>query len=172
MNASRTLQQTAAVLLCGSVAGCVIPLPLETEALDAGLNSAPIIVEIGGDYQPPGPILLTQSDIDDGNLPATMLLTVRDNDLDDEINVYFYVNYELDGPTPPLTECRSNVEERDRTLDCPIDALCTGQQIPSSGHLLEAMVTDTRLEATGDPMFRSLPDDAGISFQSWLLDCQ
>ncbi|MCG8417794.1 MAG: hypothetical protein MJE77_07605 [Proteobacteria bacterium] len=157
----------------GGLYGCVFPPPLERDSRDAGVNSIPVIVSIDSEHQPPGPLVIDTTLVEMGEIPAPITLTVRDLDLTDQVHVYFYVDYDNPNPTPPRNECRGPAGQLDRVLSCEIDRLCQDVEIPSNrDYLVEAMVVDRMPSLTGEPLFRSVPEGTGVSFQSWLLRCE
>lgn len=155
----------AAVL--AALAGCVIPPPLEREEeRDAAVNSIPVVVGLDPSYPSPGPIAITRQH------QETMSLTVRDNDLGDTLWIYFFVDYNYPDPVPHLNSCQISVNELDRTLTCPLNALCAFEDGPPDQiHFLEAMVTDRALLPEGEPIYRALPPGAGVSYRAWLMTC-
>ena len=169
------LASVLAMSLAGSLlAGCPYPFPLESESgdQDAGANSPPVIVRVDAPYQPPGPIILDTEAIGLGVPPEPMTVVVSDIDRDDQVFVYFYVDYGNPGPTPARNECSGSAGSVNRTLSCQIDRLCQDIEPPATGLLLEAMVVDRVPNLSGDPLFRALPEGTGRSFQSWLLQCE
>lgn len=145
---------------------CPIPPPLEREDLDASVNSIPVITRLDPNFPSPGPIAINRQETE------PMSLTVRDTDLDDTVWVYFYVDYNYPTPVPDLNHCRSSVNELDRNLTCPLNALCAFETGPPDQiHFLEAMVTDRELLSEGEPLYRALPPGAGVSYRSWLMTC-
>ena len=146
-------------------AACVIPPPLERDDSDAALNSFPAIIEIDSNFPTPGPIAVSQQDLRD------MSFKVRDADLEDTIWIYMFRDYNYPDPTPHLSSCQSSVSEPERDLTCPLNRLCGFVDTPGTVHVLEAMVTDRELLDDGEPLYRSLPEDAGFSFRTWLMTC-
>lgn len=152
--------------LCLALAGCVIPPPLERENLDASVNSIPVITRVDPNFPSPGPIAIHRQE------QEPISLTVRDNDLNDTVWVYLFVDYNYPSPVPHLNSCQSSVSELDRNLTCPLNALCAFEEGPPDQlHYLEAMVTDRALLPEGEPLYRALPPDTGVSYRSWLMTC-
>lgn len=155
------------VVLALCSVGCVIPPPLERETgRDAQVNSIPVIVEVDPNFPTPGPIAVKRTE------QEPMSLTVRDLDVEDTIWVYFYVDYNYPQAEPSLNQCQSSVQSIDRVLTCPLFALCAFEDGPADElHILEAMVTDRELLPVGEPQYRALPADAGVSFRTWVMTC-
>jgi hypothetical protein len=152
--------------LCLGLAGCVIPPPLERENLDASVNSIPVITRLDPNFPSPGPIAIHRRE------QEPMSLTVRDNDLNDTVYVYLFVDYNYPRPVPPLSSCQSSVTELDRTLTCPLNTLCAFEEGPPDQlHFLEALVTDRALLPEGEPLYRALPPGTGVSHRAWLMTC-
>ncbi len=163
-----TMRWLTAVALGVAVGGgCVIPPPLKgAEDVDAAANAIPVITEIDSSFPSPGPIVIRRQESD------TMSLTVRDNDLDDTIWIFLFVDYGYPNPVPHLNDCQSSVRALDRTLVCPLNALCAFEEgPPDTLHFLEAMVTDRDLLDDGGADFRAVPEDTGVSYRSWLMTC-
>ena len=149
-----------------------MPPPLSNENdIDAAVNAIPVIVGVDADHEPPGPLIVNTTLLEMGLPPDPMTLTVLDTDLDDQVHVYFYVDYGNPDPTPPRNECHGSPGTLERTLSCDLDRLC--DSTPSrSGLLVEAMVVDRIPNLTGEPLFRAVPEGTGKSFRSWLLSCE
>ena len=153
-------------ILAAALSACVIPPPLEgDDTVDGGMNSFPTIVEIDPKFPTPGPITVSQQD------QQEMSFKVRDENLDDTIWIYLFRDYAYPDPTPHLSSCQSTVAELERDLTCPLNRLCGFVSGPDQIHVLEAMATDRELLSDGEPLYRSLPDEAGYSFRSWLMTC-
>ena len=160
--------------------GCVLPPDLEPEGVDAGPSSPPVILSASPvDFAFPGPITIDREQV---NLILT--LTVEDNDLADSLYARLYRDYvPITQPTPALVDCAEPGPStiRSRTIDCRINALCTG--LPDSDntmHVVEVMVadqpfiSDSEVEAVGQPTYRALAnrERAGYSFRAWTMRCQ
>lgn len=156
-----------AFIVLAMLAGCVVPPPLERASdVDAAINSIPVITALDPSFPAPGPIQIKRQE------QETMTLVVHDADLMDTVWIYFFVDYNYPNPVPPLNSCQSSVSELERTLICPLNALCAfAQGPPDQIHVLEAMITDREILTEGEPIYRALPDGAGVSFRSWLMNC-
>ncbi|WP_428262447.1 hypothetical protein [Haliangium sp.] len=145
-------------------ASCVVPPPLQTEQVDAGLNSIPVMVD--SPFQATGTIAIPR----DQQEPVT--LTVRDLDQGDSVYVFFYVDYGLPELGPPLNECRASGGKSDRQLTCALNSLC--YRIPSPDdqlHFLEAVIADRDRLDSGEPINRAFPEGTGLSYRAWLMTC-
>jgi hypothetical protein len=164
-----------------AVAGCVLPADLEPAGADAGPSSPPVILFAtpADAYTIPGPILVSRDD------SPRMSLTARDVDIDDNLYVRLYVDYEAPPdrlPRPARADCQQVPSgTAERIISCPTNALCS--DIPAddtSNHVLEAMIVDRTFLLDGDPAaemqkpFRAVDDPAhaGYSFVSWVMRCQ
>jgi hypothetical protein len=155
--------------------GCVWPAPVELESADGGPGSPPVIISSGPapEFALPGPLVLDRSD------NPLLSLTVRDNDIDEELFVRLYVDYGIDGEQRPARSgCvipPSGAIER--VGQCAVTPVCGDiEDDDESEHLLEAMIADRRfLEETDrppeQPPHRGLPADAAYSIRAWIMRC-
>lgn len=158
------MQVVTAIAGTFALSGCFLPPSLEPETeSDAGPNSVPVII----DSTFPSTEVAVRKE---GQDPLT--LTVRDLDVSDTVYVYFYVDYNLPEPGPPLGECTGAGGQHDRVLTCEINSLCYRIPLPDNGsHFLEAVVADRERLLTGEPRNRAFPEGTGISYRAWLMKC-
>lgn len=174
MQLAKPLLMTRIVMLalalgCVGGASCVIPPALDPEQdVDAAVNSIPVIVKLDSNFPSPGPIPIKKPGTGEEQEPMT--ITVRDLDVQDTVWIYIYVDYNYPNPLPHLSSCQSSVSQFDRDLTCPLNTLCAFAD-QRALHFLEAMVTDRELLPQGEPLFRALPPNAGVSYRSWLMVC-
>lgn len=171
---ARTLH-TMVWMIAGCAAwGCVVPAPLNIEGSDAGPGSPPVIVASGPApaFSLPGPLVLDRSD------NPLLSLTVRDNEVDEELFVRLYVDYGINGQRPARSGCVIPPSGQiERVGECSVTPVCG--DVPDDDedeHLLEAMVADRRfLEETDrppeQPPQRGLPEDASYSIRAWVFRC-
>lgn len=155
-------------------AGCVWPAPLNIEGADAGPGAPPVIVASGPapGFSLPGPLVLDRSD------NPLLSMTIRDNDVDEELFVRLYIDYGITEQRPARSGCvvppSGSVE---RVGECAVTPVCGDiASDDESEHLLEAMVADRAfLEETDrppeQPPHRGLPADAAYSIRAWLVRC-
>lgn len=155
-------------------AGCVWPAPLNLEGADAGPGSPPIILTSGPapEFSFPGPLVLDRSE------NPLLSLTVRDNDLEDELYVRLYVDYGLPDQRPARSGCVIPPSgELERVGQCAVTPVCG--DIPNDDeevHYLEAVIADRAfLEETDRPPeqlpHRGLPATAASSIRAWMVRC-
>lgn len=135
------MRVAAAALL---LPGCVVPIPGEEEATDGGVNSPPVIVASvpSMPFEGGGPINVT-------SLPAQVTIDVKDVDLDDQIYVRVFRDYESN----PL----QIVEER--------------EQIPPTGTAIRAGIAlDTLPWCLGAPTGMNLVFDVVVADRPFLED--
>jgi hypothetical protein len=167
-----------AVALGVGGAACVIPPNLEPDDGDAGPSASPIIVEAGPapDFSFPGPITLQRTDL------RRLSLTLRDDDVADNLYVRLYVDYGRPDPTPALDDCQAAPSGAAvRIVECGVSRLCTPIDTADQDfHVLEAMVADRPFIPDGDPAafgqapYRALAEAkrASSSLRSWVMRCE
>jgi hypothetical protein len=166
---ARRVHVLLAVLPGAALSACVVPPPLEVETQDAGVNSPPIIQDlrdaVGTPYRPPATLtvnLQTQP-------PAEISLTLFDLDVQDELTVQMFVDYDVN-PLDARVSCTSpgSIEgSTSRTLRCTTSGLCTADDaLTTDPHRLEIEVYDGRPEDM--PPYRTPPE--GALFSTWTLD--
>jgi hypothetical protein len=181
--AVRPLHRLAAVLSAASLglgglvglvglSACVVPPDLSTAADDTTtLNSPPIIVSVadrsGNPFTRPGPRSVTTGD-------DRLAVTVADNDLDDVLTLYFFVDYGLPTPTPRRVEClaapSANANPQ-RTVLCEINTVCLEGEAQTNPHVLEIEVFDRAPVDNGDPPFRSVAAPGLSTGWWWQINC-
>ena len=149
---------------------CVVPPELSPEADDtpAG-NSPPIIVSVtdgsGNPFTRPGPRTITIGD-------DVLSVTVSDNDLDDALTLYFFVDYGLPTPTPRRVECPAVATDTPlRTVRCVVNTVCLEGEQQRNPHVLEIEVFDRPPVDNGDPPFRSVAAPGMSSGWWWQINC-
>ena len=129
------------VLLAVMLGACVVPPPLEVDTSDGGANSPPAITSVidtsGTSRRPPDTItLLTMP------LPQTLRVGLVERDVDDDLFLQLFVDYETASPhdadvnctAPPIGDGSST-----RSADCTTNSLC---DTAPSEHTLEIEVYD------------------------------
>lgn len=163
----------AAAMAGGLLAGaCVVPPDLSTGGDDtATVNSPPIIVSVadrsGNPFTRPGPRSVTTGD-------DRLAVTVLDNDVDDVLTLYFFVDYGLPGPTPRRVECLaapSASGDRRRTVLCEINTVCLEGEDQTNPHVLEIEVFDRPPVDNAEPPFRSVAEPGLSSGWWWQINC-
>jgi hypothetical protein len=154
------------------LSACVVPPDLSTAADDTTtLNSPPIIVSVadrsGNPFTRPGPRSVTTGD-------DRLAVTVADNDLDDVLTLYFFVDYGLPTPTPRRVEClaapSANANPQ-RTVLCEINTVCLEGEAQTNPHVLEIEVFDRAPVDNGDPPFRSVAAPGLSTGWWWQINC-
>ena len=162
----------AAVALAVAGGGCVVPPDLTSSGDDvAALNSPPIIVNVadrsGNPFTRPGPRLIA---IEDDRLAVT----VSDNDLDDLLTIYFFMDYGFPAPVARRAECLAapgGTATPERTVLCEINTVClTGEQ-QSNPHIFEIEVFDRAPVEGAEPLFRSVAAPGLSTSWWWQVNC-
>jgi hypothetical protein len=144
--------------------GCLVP---QDDTLLEGIpdrrNRPPRIVE--SQVQPPEPII--QDFGASGLCELDFSVVVEDPDVDDLITVQWYLDYDSQNPTGYFREFRlaNNGEpQRGDRATLPISLRAANSPLSAPGvHLVEAVVTDTRLVGrTPEPKSRIVLDGGGV----------
>ena len=153
--------------------GCVYPAPLELDTPDAGPSAWPRIISASpAEFAFPGVVHLERGD------DRQIVLTIADEDIDDNLHVRFFVDY--DNPDVSVrAECAASPSgERNRLANCRTASLCSSIDVgDTQPHILEAMVSDREFLndsnplAEGQPPFRAVPDNAAYSLRAWVMEC-
>ncbi|HVV86399.1 MAG TPA: hypothetical protein VHE35_25255 [Kofleriaceae bacterium] len=158
-------------LLLGA-AGCVVPPDLAPANDDATApNSPPIVVSVadkfGNPFTRPGPRSVTIGD-------DRLTVTVSDNDVDDTLTLWFFVDYGLPAPTARRSQCLappSSAGTAERTVLCEIDTVCLDGDPASNPHILELEVFDRTPDDNGEPEFRSVAPPGLSTGWWWEMNC-
>lgn len=156
-------------LWLGLAAGCAVPPSLQLDEPDARVNSAPTIVSISDstarELVEPGPVTFEVA-------RGSLSLSLRDTDLDDTLYVRFYANYNAPDPTPALASCRAAPSGLvSRTINCPIDGLCTESDIGRERNLW-VEVFDRELLDSGTPRYRAMATGGMSTKWQFRLNCK
>jgi hypothetical protein len=156
------------MMLCAALVGCVIPPSLRPED-DAGTDSPPAILTVSGDrtaFAEPGPVVLEQ-----GSTASTLNLHLLDTDVDDDLYVRLFVDYNAPDRLPPRIAC--NVPHTGKPLrdaSCNVSGLCMTADIGVQRNL-SIVVSDRKPDDFGaDPQHL---DSSGVSTDRfYFLQCQ
>jgi len=168
---ARCLHIPALVLSAGMYA-CVVPPPLGLDQPDAGADAAPVLVSIRG----PDGKELTQPDAISiiAHIDASWTITAYDSDAGDTLLVQVFLDYRDADPSPPRSTCTaapSAGSSLDRTLTCPINAICRDEDVLAGNpHFLTFEVYDRPVIDT-PRFFRSVPSTGQLSEKSFLVNC-
>lgn len=151
--------------------GCVIPPPLDVELLDAGVNSAPAIVNVtdatAQSLRPPATLTINRANTN----PAPITVTTYDTDLGDQLELRFYVDYDEE-QLPARLPCpvpAAAGESPMRTAICAgTNGLCTDEDVDGESHRLEIELYDRPPPETFP--FRVLDTTSDALFSTWTLD--
>lgn len=163
-----------ALVVCAvpSFAACVVPPPIDTEFVDAGLNSAPVITEVRdpalNPLRPPAVITLDTTPI--GNLPE-LGVTLYDRDADDELFLQLFVDYVAEPAEDAVVNCQaftSGTGSPVRTTNCSTSNLCARLAAPPEGRL-EIEVYDR--EPIENAPYRTPTEDGLFSTWTFTLRC-
>jgi hypothetical protein len=156
------------LLLSLPVAGCVVPPPLEVESGDAGANAPPIILEArdqaSNPLRPPATLTVNRA------VPGELRLTLYDIDLEDELFVQLFVDYDPADPRDADVNCGApppaagTVDPERRSATCTTAGLCPASL--GTGRRLELEVYDAAPEPNSP--FRT-PGPGGLS-STWTLE--
>jgi hypothetical protein len=160
-----------AVLALASPSGfaaCVVPPPLSVDTADAGLNAPPVITEAHdsalNSLRPPATLTVNR-------LAATPIdLTLYDVDVDDELTIQLFVDYDHASPLDARVTCMAAPSMNDspsRRITCTTMGLCLPADVGATQpHRLEIEVYDARPDDIAP--YRTPPGD-GL-FSTWTLD--
>jgi hypothetical protein len=172
---ARGLHGWALVLSAGLSVGttaCVVPPPLGLDQPDAGANASPVFLSIRGpdgkELAQPGPVNIVQLENDDATI------TAYDADAGDTLTVQVFVDYSEKVPTAPRSTCTaspSTDSSLERTLSCPLKAICLPTDVTTGNpHFMTFEIYDRPV--INDPlMFRSVAPPGQLSNKSYLLTC-
>ena len=165
-------------VLFAATSACVVPPPLGLDEVDAGADSAPVILSVRGpddkELAQPGAtspltILANQGD-------AT--ITLYDADAADTLTLQVFVDYSTQAATAPRSICTApppsdtTAAALERTITCPMKTLCIPPTDTMTGnvHFLLYEVYDRT--PTNDPLlFRSVPPPGMKSSIGYLMTC-
>jgi hypothetical protein len=157
------------MMLCATLVGCIIPPSLRVES---DSNSPPVILTVSGDQTAlaePGPMVLEQ-----GSTSTSLVLTLLDTDVRDDLYVRMFVDYNMPDRLPPRVACDvphndTNPQEI-RTTSCNVSGLCLTADIPVQ-RILTIVVSDRRpMDFGADP--QQVPDPGLSSNLVYFLRCQ
>lgn len=165
-------------VLSAAMYGCVVPPPLGLDEVDAGANSAPVILSVRGPddkelVQPaatsPLTILANQGD-------ATV--TLYDADAGDTLTVQVFVDYSTQAATAPRSICMApppmdtSAASLERTITCPMKTLCIPPGDTQTGNLHFLLYEVYDRTPTNDPLlFRSVDPPGLKSSIGYLMTC-
>jgi hypothetical protein len=163
------LPTVSLTLLGGQLTGCAVPPALQLDEPDAGENAAPIITSISGsdakELVEPGPVTFDRG-------RGTLSVSLRDADVEDELFVRLYVDYNKPDPTPARASCSAAPSiTASRTTTCDISGVCTTADI-GMPRLLWVEVFDRELLQGGNPRFRAMPAGGASSKWHFTLMCE
>jgi hypothetical protein len=162
------------------LAGCPPP-PLSLDEPDARTNSPPGISSVRNETGVEFAIGDDNEVIAGETSPSTMTLTLLDADVDDTLFVRGFFDYDVPpanqhlsaravcnvGPSTPRSETRN--------VTCGLRAFCTEDDIPTSPHLLQIVVSDRVPDDAGDlsPPYYQMEDETGLqAFRTYRVVCQ
>jgi hypothetical protein len=168
-----TLAMAGAVLLmmlCATLAGCVIPPSLRAEE-DAGprQDSPPAILSVSGDrtvFAEPGPVVLEQ-----GNTASTLDIQLLDTDVNDDLYVRLFVDYNAPDRLPPRIQCNvPHTGAPRRRVNCNVSGLCMSSDIGVQRNLTVVVSDRMPMDFGADPQ---QIDSSGVSTDRfYFLRCQ
>jgi len=148
-------------------AGCIIPPSLSSGDKDAGVNSPPSITAVRTDADnlfEPGPVSLTQGS-------GMMNFDLLDTDLGDTLQVRVFVNYRIDDPTPPRTQCTAApTGSPKRTVTCSAGTVCQKDDAGKTDLDLQVVVFDRAL-VDGKPDFQATAEGGWSTSRFFYLTC-
>jgi hypothetical protein len=155
------------VLLAVTFTACVLPPPLTVDTSDGGVNAPPAITSVidpsGTARRPPDTITLAVLSDEE------IRVTVDDRDLDDDLVLQLFVDYEAD-PVDAAVNCTAPQTEpktTSRVGNCTTNGLCADGD--EGGHTLEIEAYDR----PPDPNFPYREPGDGGYFSTWTfhLEC-
>jgi hypothetical protein len=170
---ARALHGGSAIRVLGLAmmfAGCVIPPSLSVDTTDAGLNSPPSIISVRAD----GVELPEWSTVNFEQGSGTLNLIVYDTDLDDTLYPKVFVDYLLDDPTPPRSNCtQAGGHTVMRSSTCDLGALCQATDVASGQVLtMQVIVFDRQIIEGQVPFFQAMPPGGLQTTRTFNLRCQ
>lgn len=159
-------------LAVGTLPACVIPPDLDIADPDGGVQPSPRITASGPapEFSMPGPLVLDRGD------ERFLSLTIEHADVDDTLEIRFYVDYELPDPTQYVSDCVSASNgQLERIKDCPTATICSSVTDFEATHILTAMIVDQPFLPVGQgveqPLYREVPPGTGSDISFWTLKC-
>jgi hypothetical protein len=159
----------AALLATPCAVGCVIPPSLR---VDEETDSPPVITSVTGDrtvLADPGPVVLEQ-----GSTSTSLVLTLLDTDVRDDLHVRLFVDYNAPDRLPPRAACEVPHNDTNpqamRTATCNVAGLCLTADIGVQRGL--TIVVSDRMPADFgiDPQALMMPGFS--SYRFYYLRCQ
>jgi hypothetical protein len=142
-------------------AGCIIPPSLSADNQDAGVNSPPAIIAVrtdADDLFEGSTIALVR------NSSGTINFELLDTDVDDTLVVRVFIDYKIDDPTPPRTQCTAApTGVPKRTVSCAAGAICQAADVGETRLELTTVVFDRKLAESGKPEYQAMDGVEGLS---------
>jgi hypothetical protein len=157
------------VMLCLTLVGCVIPPSLR---VDDESDSPPVIMSVSGDrtvLADPGPVVLEQ-----GSTSTSLVLTLLDTDIRDDLHVRLFVDYNAPDRLPPRAACdvphNDTNPQAQRTATCNVSGLCLTADIGVQRGLTIVVSDRMPTDFGTDPQALMMP---GLtSYRFYYLRCQ
>jgi hypothetical protein len=149
-------------------AGCVLPPPLTVDTSDGGVNSPPSITDVldtsGTSRRPPDTITLPV-----GAIGQELRVTVDDTNLDDDLVLQLFVDYELNGNDAAVNCSAPQTAPKtvSRVGNCTTVGLCDPGD--EGTHTLEIEAYD-RAPLPNAP-YRDVSDGGYFSTWTFHLEC-
>lgn len=161
------------VLLCATLAACVIPPSLRVED-DAGVNSPPAIVSVRGAQDAlaePGPYAF-----ESGQMAGNLSVQLIDTDINDTLYLRIFLDYNTPAGNrvPPRVACPVPVTTMaERTATCNLSGLCLPSDVGASvQHNMTIVVFDRKpLDFGADPQAMMQMDGLSTS-RFYFIHCQ
>lgn len=171
VQASRAAVMIAgAALLATLCLGCVIPPSLRVDEDES--DSPPVITSVSSDGTPladPGPVALEQ-----GSTTSSLVLTLLDTDVRDDLYVRVFVDYNAPDRLPPRAACgvphNDDNPQAKRTATCNVSGLCLTADIGVQRGLMIVVSDREPTDFGTDPQALTMPGQS--SYRFYFLRCQ
>jgi hypothetical protein len=158
-----------AALLTTLCLGCVIPPSLR---VDEEVDSPPVITSVSSDrtaLADPGPVVLEQ-----GTTSTSLVLTLLDTDVRDDLHVRLFVDYNAPDRLPPRAACEVPHNDTNpqaaRTATCNVSGLCMTADIGVQRNLTIVVSDRPPMDFGTDPQELMMPGQS--SYRFYFLRCQ
>lgn len=159
----------AALLATPCAIGCVIPPSLR---VDEEVDSPPVITSVSSDrtaLADPGPVVLEQ-----GSTSTSLVLTLLDTDIRDDLHVRLFVDYNAPDRLPPRAACEVPHNDTNpqamRTATCNVSGLCMTADIGVQRSLTIVVSDRLPMDFGADPQALMMPGQS--SYRFYFLRCQ
>ena len=157
-------------LLCATLVGCVIPPSLRVD--EEATDSPPVITSVSSDGNPladPGPVVLEQ-----GSTTSSLVLTLLDTDVRDDMYVRVFVDYNAPDRLPPRAACdvphNDDNPQAKRTATCNVSGLCLTADIGVQRSLMIVVSDRQPMDFGADPQMLMMAGQS--SYRFYFLRCQ